>query len=59
MVAAKDALHIKQMLMDLGNADASPLRISEDNVAYISQVGPWIRHVRKAKHYEDRLRYLQ
>ena len=59
VVAAKDALHLRQMLMDLGYADAAPLRIGEDNAACIAQAESGIRHVRKAKHYEVRLRFLQ
>ena len=59
VVAAKDALHLKQMLMDLGYADAAPIRIGEDNAACIAQAESGIRHVRKAKHYEVRLRFLQ
>jgi len=35
--AAKDALHLRQMLMDLGYTDAAPLRIGEDNAACIAQ----------------------
>ena len=58
-IAAKDALHLRQMLMDLGYADAAPLRIGEDNAACIAQAESGIRHVRKAKHYEVRLRFLQ
>jgi len=45
--------------MDLGYADAAPLRIGEDNAACIAQAESGIRHVRKAKHYEVRLRFLQ
>ena len=37
VAAAKDALHLRQMLMDLGYADATPLRIGEDNAACIAQ----------------------
>ena len=59
VVAAKDALHLRQTLMDHGYADAEPLRIGEDNAACIAQAESGIRHVRKAKHYEVRLRFLQ
>ena len=54
VAAAKGALHLKQMLMDLGYADAAPLHIGEDNEACIAQAESGIRHVRKAKHYEVR-----
>ena len=33
--------------------------IMEDNTAAISMAGQGIRHVRNAKHFEVRLRYLQ
>ena len=59
VAAAKDALHLRQTLMDHGYADAEPLRIGEDNAACIAQAESGIRHVRKAKHYEVRLRFLQ
>ena len=45
--------------MDLGYADAAPLRIGEDNEACIAQAEPGIRHFRKARHCEVRLRFLQ
>jgi len=54
VAAAKGALHLRQMLMDLGYADAAPLHIGEDNEACIAQAESGIRHVRKAKHYEVR-----
>ena len=47
------------MLIDLGYADASQLRIGEDNAVCITQAKYGIRHVRKAKHYEVRLRFLR
>ena len=59
VAAAKDALHLRQMLMDLGYAGAAPLRIGEDNAACIAQELPGIRYFRKDKHYEARLRFLQ
>ena len=57
--AAKDALDLKQMTMDLGYADAAPIRIGEYNAACIAQEEYGTRHVRKAKHYEVRLCFLQ
>jgi hypothetical protein len=58
--AAKDALHLQRMLFDLGYAQSSDtLQIAEDNSACIAQAESGLRHVRKAKHYEVRLRFLQ
>lgn len=59
VMAAKDALHLRRMLIDLGYAGSEPIMIGEDNAACIAQAKSGIRHVRKAKHYEVRLRFLQ
>ena len=60
VVAAKDALHLKQLLVDLGFYNPkTPLQIGEDNSACIAQAESGLRHVRNAKHYEIRLRFLQ
>ena len=60
VVAAKDAMHLSQMLLDLGITDTKrPLQIGEDNSACISQAKSGIRHVRNAKHYQVKLRFLQ
>ena len=60
VLAAKDALHLKQLLIDLKCYDPSrPLQIGEDNAACIAQAESGLRHVRNAKHYEVRLRFLQ
>ena len=60
VTAAKDALHVKQLLVDLGlMAKHSPIKIAEDNSAAIAQAESGLRHVRNAKHYEVRLRFLQ
>ena len=60
MVAAKEAVHIKRMLIDLGLMhEFTPLKITEDNAACIAQCEAGLRHVRNAKHYEVRLRFLQ
>jgi hypothetical protein len=60
VAAAKDALHLKQLLVDLCLYNPqTPLQIGEDNSACISQAESGIRHVRNAKHYEIRLRFLQ
>mgnify|MGYP002631971453 FL=1 len=58
--AAKDALHLKGMLVEMGYASPdAPLQIGEDNSACIAQAESGLRHVRNAKHYEIRLRFLQ
>ena len=64
VVAAKDALHVQRFLSDLGYADDiddedSAVQIAEDNSAAIAQATAGLRHVRNAKHYEIRLRFLQ
>ena len=60
VVAAKDAVHIQRILVDLGVCDGTqPLQIAEDNAACIAQAQAGLRHVRNAKHYEFRLRFLQ
>ena len=60
VMAAKDAIHIGRLIHDLGlNHDESPIQIAEDNSAAISQAAGGISAVRKAKHYEVRLRFLQ
>ena len=60
VVAAKDALHIQRLLIDLGYvAQEAPVKIAEDNSAAIAQATAGLRHVRNAKHYEIRLRFLQ
>jgi len=59
-VAAKDALHIQRLLFDLALAPADrAVVIEEDNAACIAQASSGLRHVRAAKHYEVRLRFLQ
>jgi len=60
VTAAKDAIHLRRLLHDLNLAsDDKPIQIAEDNSAAISQAAAGIRAVRKAKHYEVRLRFLQ
>jgi hypothetical protein len=45
---------------DLGYANGGkPLQIAEDNSACIAQANSGLRHVRNAKHYEVKLRFLQ
>jgi hypothetical protein len=59
-LAAKDALHLSQLLKDMGfYAEVKPLQIAEDNAACIAQATTGLRHVRKAKHYEVKLAFLQ
>ena len=58
--AAKDALHIRRLLFDLGlSPEFAPIQIAEDNSACISQAQAGLRSIRNAKHYEVRLRFLQ
>ena len=60
VTAAKDAIHLNNLLHDLGlSCDNKPIQIAEDNSAAIAQAAAGIRAVRKAKHYEVRLRFLQ
>lgn len=59
VAAVKDALHLKRLLIELKLTDESPLRILEDNSACIAQANAGLRHVRNAKHYEVKLRFLQ
>jgi hypothetical protein len=59
-LAAKDALHLSQLLLDFGLfSEVKPLQIAEDNAACIAQATGGLRHVRKAKHYEVKLAFLQ
>ena len=58
--STKDALHIAQLLRDLGyTTNDRPLQIAEDNAACIAQAKSGIRHVRNAKHCQVKLRFLQ
>ena len=60
VAAAKDALHLSNMLRGLDiERTAQPLQIAEDNAACIAQANAGIKHVRNAKHYEVKLRFLQ
>ena len=59
-LAAKEALHISRLMFDIGAADKiRPVTIAEDNAACIAQANSGLRHVRNAKHYECKLRFLQ
>jgi len=58
--AVKDAIHLRHMLADLKlMGRETPLQIAEDNSACIAQAEAGLRHVRNAKHYEVKLRFLQ
>ena len=58
--AAKESLHIRRMLCDLGlMPETAPIQIAEDNSACIAQAQAGLRAIRNAKHYEVRLRFLQ
>ena len=60
VLAVKDAVHIKRLLKDLEQIkDDHPLEIAEDNAACIAQANSGIKHVRNAKHYLVKLRFLQ
>jgi hypothetical protein len=57
--AAKDAIHINRLLLDLKVVTKMPLQIAEDNSACIAQANNGLRAVRNAKHYEIKLAFLQ
>mmetsp|Transcript_728 Transcript_728/g.1558 ORF Transcript_728/g.1558 Transcript_728/m.1558 type:complete len:617 (-) Transcript_728:444-2294(-) len=59
VAAVKDAVHLKRLLIDLKLIEEFSLRIMEDNSACIAQAHSGLRHVRNAKHYEVKLRFLQ
>lgn len=59
VAAVKDAIHLKRLLIDLKLTEEFPLRIMEDNSACIAQAEAGLKHVRNAKHYEVKLRFLQ
>jgi hypothetical protein len=60
VVAAKDALHVQRLLSDLGFAEKdAAVKIAEDNSAAIAQAEAGLMHIRNAKHYAVRLRFLQ
>ena len=60
VASAKDAVHLQHMLQELKVLRSDrPLQIGEDNAACIAQANAGIKHVRNAKHYEVKLRFLQ
>jgi hypothetical protein len=56
---AKESLHLSRMLTDLDYIPVGPICIQEDNSACIAQANSGLRHVRNAKHFEVKLRFLQ
>ena len=53
-------MHVRRLLIDLQlMSEVSPIQIAEDNSAAIAQAEAGLRHVRSAKHYEVKLRFLQ
>ena len=60
VLAVKDAVHIKHLLKGLELIqDDHSLNIADNNAACIAQANSGIKHLRNAKHYEVRLRFLQ
>ena len=59
VAAAKEAVHLNRLLLDLKLIDKMPLQIAEDNSACIAQANAGLRQVRNAKHYEVKLAFLQ
>ena len=57
--AAKTGVHLGLMVSELSRRRPHKVVIMEDNTAAISMAAHGIRHVRNAKHFEVRLRYLQ
>ena len=57
--SAKTGVHLRPMVSELSRRRPQKAIIMEDNTAAISMAGQGIRHVRNAKHFEVRLRYLQ
>ena len=58
VAASKEAVHIKLLLGELG-INHEKITIEEDNTACISQVKGGLRFIRKAKHYQVALRFIQ
>ena len=58
VAASKEAVHLKLLLGELG-VNHEKLIIEEDNTACISQVKGGLRFIRKAKHYQVALRFIQ
>ena len=58
VAASKEAIHLKLLLGELG-VNHEKLIIEEDNSACIAQAKGGLRFIRKAKHYQIALRYIQ
>ena len=56
--AAKESIHLKLLLGELG-VKQKRILIKEDNTACIAQAKGGLRFIRKAKHYDIALRFLQ
>jgi hypothetical protein len=59
--ATEDAMYFKQMVtkeLDM-TLKETPIKAMENNSACIAQAEGGIHHVRNAKHYEVKLRFLQ
>ena len=58
--ASKEALHVSRLIYDMGyTKELTPLRIAEDNSACIAMGNAGLKNIKKAKHYEVKLRFLQ
>ena len=58
VAASKEAIHLKLLLGELG-INHDKLIIEEDNAACIDQAKGGLRFIRKAKHYQIALRFIQ
>ena len=58
VAASKEAIHLKLLLGELG-INHDKLIIEEDNAACIAQAKGGLRFIRKAKHYQIALRFIQ
>ena len=56
--AAKESIHLKLLLGELG-VEHEKILIKEDNTACIAQAKGGLRFIRKAKHYDIALRFIQ
>ena len=58
--ASKEALHVSRLIYDMGyTKELLPIRIAEDNAACIAMGSAGLKNIKKAKHYEVKLRFLQ
>ena len=56
--AAKEAVHLKLLLLKELQIDSDHIIIEEDNQACIAQVKGGLRHIRKAQHYSVALKFF-